>query len=92
MLVTRKASELDVVELTKDLPEHELKRGDRGTVVVTFETPDEAYDIEFVDETGTSRFARPILRTMQPDTIMRLPGKQYLVERRSIALQHKSGR
>jgi tetratricopeptide (TPR) repeat protein len=57
MLVTRKASELDVVELTEDLPEYELKRGDRGTVVVAFETPDEAYDIEFVDETGTSRFA-----------------------------------
>jgi tetratricopeptide (TPR) repeat protein len=57
MLSTRKAHELDVVELSEDLPEYGLKRGERGTVVVAFHEPDEAYDLEFVDETGASRFA-----------------------------------
>ena len=58
MLTTRKAQELDVVELIEDLPEFGLKKGERGTVVVAFDNPDEAYDLEFVDESGTSsRFA-----------------------------------
>ena len=57
MPVTRKAHDLDVVELTEDLPEYGLKRGERGTVVVSFDNPDEAYDIEFVDESGQSKFA-----------------------------------
>jgi hypothetical protein len=58
MLTTRKVQELDVVELTEDLPEFGLKKGERGTVVVAFSNPDEAYDLEFVDESGTSsRFA-----------------------------------
>jgi tetratricopeptide (TPR) repeat protein len=57
MRVTRKALELDVVELTEDLPEYGVKRGERGTVVTTFDSPDEAYDLEFVDEQGQSKFA-----------------------------------
>lgn len=57
MLTTRKAQELDVVELTEDLPEFGLKKGEMGTVVVAFDNPDEAYDLEFVDESGKSRFA-----------------------------------
>ena len=57
MLATRKAQELDVVELTEDLPEYDLKRGERGAVVAAFDEPDEAYDLEFVDESGESRFA-----------------------------------
>jgi len=57
MLVTRKAQELDVVELTEDLPEYGLKQGERGTVIAAFDEPDEAYDLEFVDESGKSKFA-----------------------------------
>src|ERR671926_1419177 len=57
MLTTRKAQELDVVELTEDLPEFGLKKGEIGAVVVAFDNPDEAYDLEFVDESGKSRFA-----------------------------------
>ena len=57
MLATRKAQELDVVELVEDLPEYGLKRGERGAVVSAFDTPNEAYDLEFVDELGQSRFA-----------------------------------
>ncbi|HJQ70960.1 MAG TPA: DUF4926 domain-containing protein [Blastocatellia bacterium] len=54
MLETQKAQELDIVELTEDLPEYGLKKGDRGVVVFVFEKPDEAYMLEFVDESGTS--------------------------------------
>jgi metal-dependent hydrolase (beta-lactamase superfamily II) len=57
MLTTRKPQELDVVELTEDLPEFGLKKGEIGAVVVAFDHPDEAYDLEFVDESGKSRFA-----------------------------------
>ena len=57
MLATGKAQELDVVELTEDLPEYGLKRGERGTVVTVFDQPEEAYDLEFVDEQGQSSFA-----------------------------------
>jgi tetratricopeptide (TPR) repeat protein len=57
MLETRKAQELDVVELTEDLPEYGLKKGERGAVITAFDEPREAYDLEFVDESGESRFA-----------------------------------
>jgi tetratricopeptide (TPR) repeat protein len=58
MLSTRKADELEIVELIDDLPKYGLKRGERGVVITAFDEPDEAYDLEFVDESGTSsRFA-----------------------------------
>lgn len=57
MLLTRKAQELDVVELTEDLPEYGLERGAQGPVVAAFDRPDEAYDLEFVDDSGQSTFA-----------------------------------
>lgn len=54
----RKAQELEVVELVEDLPEYGIKRGERAVVTAAFSDPDEAYDLEFVDESGTSsRFA-----------------------------------
>ncbi len=39
-------AELDSVVLTIDLPEHRLKRGDIGTVVLVHD--DQGYEIEFV--------------------------------------------
>lgn len=58
MLDTKKAQELDMVELLEDLPKYEVKKGEIGVVVEVFDNPDEAYDLEFVDESGTSsRFA-----------------------------------
>ena len=54
MIETKKAHELDVVELTEDLPEFGLHRGERGTVVEAFDNPEEAYVIEFVNESGAS--------------------------------------
>lgn len=54
MLETRKAHELDVVELLEDLPEYGIKRGERGAVVEVFDKPEEGYMVEFVDESGKS--------------------------------------
>lgn len=53
----RKAQELEVVEVAEDLPEYGVKKGERGVVTTTFSEPDEAYDLEFVDESGQSTFA-----------------------------------
>lgn len=52
--ITAGALELDVVELTEDLPKYGLKKGERGVVTAAFDEPDEAYDLEFVNESGTS--------------------------------------
>ncbi|HVF50897.1 MAG TPA: DUF4926 domain-containing protein [Pyrinomonadaceae bacterium] len=66
MIETKKAHELDVVELTEDLPEFGLRRGERGTVVEAFDDPEEAYILEFVEESGTtSRLAYGV----KPDQI-----------------------
>jgi hypothetical protein len=54
MLETKKAHLLDIVELAEDLPEYDVKRGERGAVVEVFDSPEEAYIVEFVDESGTS--------------------------------------
>jgi hypothetical protein len=54
MLETKKAHLLDIVELAEDLPEYGVKRGEHGAVVEVFDSPEEAYIVEFVDESGTS--------------------------------------
>src|SRR6266478_6111984 len=59
MIETQKrAHELDLVELTEDLPEFGMLRGERGTVIEVFTAPEEAYILEFVDQTdGSGRLA-----------------------------------
>ena len=42
---------LDVVALTQDVPEHNLKRGEVGTVVEILSNG-EAYEVEFSDDNG----------------------------------------
>jgi len=54
MIETKKAHELDIVELTEDLPEFDLRRGERGTVVEVFDKPEEAYIVEFIYDSGAS--------------------------------------
>jgi tetratricopeptide (TPR) repeat protein len=57
-VVPRKAQELEIVEVAEDLPQYGVKKGERGVVITTFSEPGEAYDLEFVDESGAeSRFA-----------------------------------
>ena len=58
MIEIKKAHELEIVELTEDLPEYGLCRGARGTVVEVFEKPEEGYMIEFLTDSGaTSKIA-----------------------------------
>jgi tetratricopeptide (TPR) repeat protein len=54
MIETKKAHELDIVELIEDLPEFGLRRGERGTVLEVFDNPEEAYVLEFINESGES--------------------------------------
>ena len=42
---------LDIVALTQDVPEHNLKRGEVGTVVEILANG-EAYEVEFSDDNG----------------------------------------
>jgi tetratricopeptide (TPR) repeat protein len=66
VIETKKAHELDIVELTEDLPEFGLRRGERGTVVEAFDDPEEAYLLEFVNESG--EFSR-LAYGVKPDQI-----------------------
>ncbi len=43
--------ELDVVILTNDLPEHDLKKGSQGAIVHCYED-EQAFEVEFLSETG----------------------------------------
>ena len=43
--------DLDVVALTRDLPEHGLVRGDTGTIVHIY-TDGQAYEVEFMNFGG----------------------------------------
>jgi hypothetical protein len=56
----------DVVALLEDLPEHDLKRGQVGTVVETWD--DNLYEVEFADTRGVA-YAFAALR---PDQVMTL--------------------
>lgn len=42
---------LDIVALTEDLPEHNLRRGQVGTIVEVYKG-DEAFEVEFSDNQG----------------------------------------
>jgi hypothetical protein len=53
---------LDVVALTKDVPEHALWRGEVGAVVACY--PNDAYEIEFVAQDGYT-YALVVLRGSQ---------------------------
>jgi hypothetical protein len=44
--------EFDGVVLLQDMPEEGLKKGMIGTVVLCFDTPEIAYEVEFCDENG----------------------------------------
>jgi tetratricopeptide (TPR) repeat protein len=82
MLDTKRAEELDVIELAEDLPQYSLKRGDRGVVIEVFDDP-EAYDLEFVDESGTSsKFGYSV----KPESLINISAKAKEVFERGIAL------
>ncbi|ANB59655.1 DUF4926 domain-containing protein [Anoxybacteroides amylolyticum] len=47
--------ELDTVVILKDYPNEGLKKGDIGVVVSVHTVPNEAYEIEFVDDEGKTK-------------------------------------
>lgn len=61
-----KLEQLDVVALTTDVPEHQLIRGQVGTIVAIIAPG--AYEVEFSDDDGRS-YAEVALRD---DQLMRL--------------------
>ena len=49
---------LDVVALTEDIPEHDLRRGQVGTVVETLRS--DMFEVEFVDNDGRTYATLPL--------------------------------
>lgn len=76
MIELKKAHELDVVELTEDLPEYGLHQGAQGTVVEVFDSPEEAYMIEFLEDSGASSTIADWVRPDQIKIIERF-AKEY---------------
>jgi len=54
MSATKKAKVLETVVITEDLPEYRAKSGEKAVILEVFDKPEEAYMLEFVDESGTS--------------------------------------
>lgn len=50
-----KFNELEVVKTLKKFPENGIKVGEVGTVVAVFTSPNEAYEVEFVNNDGTTK-------------------------------------
>lgn len=61
---------LDVVALTVHLPEHNLRRGEIGTIVECY--PDNAFEVEFVAQNGYTY----ALVTLQADQLIPLRQKR----------------
>ena len=70
---------LDVVALTQDVPEHNLKRGEKGTVVEILSNG-EAFEVEFSDDNGQMdkclSFLASQLRVMYNEPINVSPNRQ----------------
>ena len=59
--LTMKFEELTCVRTLKDFPKHKIKKGDIGVIVFAFTKPNEAYEVEFDDDTGRLKAIFPIL-------------------------------
>lgn len=51
---------LDTVRLNHDLPQEGLRAGAVGVVVEVHTTPDYAYEVEFVNEDGSTKALLPL--------------------------------
>lgn len=70
--------ELDTVVLTKDLPEHALKRGDLGTVVLVH--PTRGYEVEFMTLDGQT-----LAVVSLPRNQIRAVGRREIAQARAVA-------
>ena len=50
-----KFNELDAVKTLKSFPDDGITIGDIGTIVMVFSTPNEAYEVEFVNNDGSTK-------------------------------------
>ncbi len=48
-------NEFDTVRILKDFPEKDVVKGDTGTIVMTYSNPQEAYEVEIVNDDGTTK-------------------------------------
>jgi len=56
-----KFKELEIVRTLIDFPEHGIKKNEVGTVVHIFHVPCEAYEIEFINNDGSTKAEFAIL-------------------------------
>lgn len=63
------ADELDVVALVKDRPDLDLKKGERGTIVMKFTETD--FLVEFSDDNGVE-YAMPTLPADEVKVVWRI--------------------
>ncbi|EME74168.1 DUF4926 domain-containing protein [Bacillus sonorensis] len=56
-----KFEQYETVVLIEDDPTEDLKKGEVGTVVMIFTEPEEAYEVEFVDEEGKTKVQKAFL-------------------------------
>lgn len=70
--------ELDTIVLTQDLPEHGLKRGDLGTVVLLHEP--EGYEVEFLTLDGQT----VAVASLAPGQVRPI-GRREIAQARAIA-------
>ena len=87
---TDKIKLLDVVALTQDVPEHNLKRGEVGTVVEILSNG-EAFEVEFSDENGqmskSLSFLAFQLKVLHQEPISKSEQKQEPARRKNPAAQ-----
>ena len=50
-----KFNELDAVKTLKSFPDDGIRMGEIGTIVVAFNTPNEAYEVEFLNNDGSTK-------------------------------------
>lgn len=60
-------SEYETVTLLKDYPDENLKKGTIGVIVMVYEEPNEAYEVEFTDKNGHTK----ALLTLLPSEIIK---------------------
>ena len=74
---------LDVVALTEDVPEHNLKRGEVGTVVEILSNGD-AFEVEFSDDNGqmykSLSFLSSQLQVIHDEQLVANPTEQVNIE------------
>ena len=56
-----KFNDLDVVKTLIDFPDENIKKGEVGAVVMPYSKPHEAYEVEFVNDDGTTKAMFAIL-------------------------------